>query len=290
LRQILRLTPLVMISSWLFPINGLINGAIANNHNSAYFVELSSANTIFIVLTGMFILSVTNVMFPKLSREIARNENKEEFSKVLSTTLSGMMFILLPMAVGIYFLRVPIVRIIYEGGEFSAYATERTSFALGILSIGIIGYGLTTILSRALFADKDGKTPAIITIIAIIINIAIALIFTNALGIGGPALATAVSISVAGFGMYAVAIKKYRIFDTKQAANFIKMILATGVMFVVIYFVQPLLVGMHDIFEIAIITTTGVLIYAVGSAALKINEAQTAKGMILSRIRRSANE
>jgi len=201
-----------------------------------------------------------------------------------------MIFILLPMAIGIFILREPIIRLAFERGEFTAFDTEQAAYALGIMAVGIVAYGLTTILSRALFADKDGKTPAIITIVAIGANAAIALIFTNTLGIGGPALAATISLNIAGFGMYAVVAKKYRIFCLSSLKNFGKMVVAAFAMLSAIYFIIPNLDGIHDIFTVGFITILGILIYAALSLFLKIDEAQAAKTMILSRIRRSADE
>ncbi|MCL2575299.1 MAG: murein biosynthesis integral membrane protein MurJ [Defluviitaleaceae bacterium] len=291
LRQILRLTPLVMISSWLFPINGLINGAIAANQNRAYLAELNAANTIFIVLSGMFILSVTNVIFPKMSREAARGADNGEFSATIRQSVGGTTFILLPMAIGIFILRTPIVRLMFERGEFSAEATERAAFALGILAIGIVGYGLVSILSRAFFAEHNGKTPAIITIVAIGVNVIAAFLFVGWLGIGGPALAASISINIAGFGMYFAMACKCKIFDRSQAVNFLKMALAGGIMLAVIYFVQLYVVDMHDIFEVGIITFIGVLVYILFATLFRIEEAEVAKTAILNRLRRkSANE
>ncbi|MDR2166817.1 MAG: murein biosynthesis integral membrane protein MurJ [Clostridiales bacterium] len=283
LRQILRLTPMVMLASWLFPINGLINGAIAANYNSAYLVELNAATQIYLVLAGMFILSVTNVMFPKLSKEAARGENRAEFSQTLSGAVSGMAFIIFPMTAGIFLLRTPIVRLIFERGEFTAEATQRVSYALGILTLSIIGYGLVSILSRALYADHDGKTPMFITIVAIAINFAVAMIFVNILGIGGPALAAAISVNLAGLAMYVAAARKFDIFSKSAALNFGKMLLAAAIMLTALILMQPRVAELHDILEIALITISGVAIYFVAAWVLKINEAKAVRGLIFGR-------
>jgi len=283
MRQILRLTPLVMISSWLFPLTAVINAAIASNYSPTAFVELEYASAIFLIVTGMFILSVTNVLFPKLSKEAARSENRAEFSQTLSTAISGTTFFLLPMTAGIFILRVPIVRLIYERGEFGPEATAQLAYALGILTLGIIGYGLVSILTRAFFATQDGKTPMIITIIAIALNFIVAIIFVNILGLGGPALATTVALSFAGISLYVIAARKYDIFDKATALNFAKMGLAAVVMFAVLWLGQPMLEGLHDILNIAIITIFGIFIYAALSWLLRIKEMQMVKSLIFRR-------
>lgn len=282
--QILRLSPMVMVSSWLFPINIVINTGIAANLNPAYSVELNAANVIFMVSTGMFILSVTNVMFPKLSREVARDRDKGEFCKTLSRSVSAILFFLMPMTAGLWILRMPVIRLLYERHEFSHYATQRASHALGILSMGIIGYGLITILNRGFYANKDGKTPMIITIIALVINIITALISVNTMGIGGPALAATISVNFAGFAMYGVAARKFGIFNKSEAINFGKMLLASIGMFSALMLLEPVFRQVHDIFVILITFILGILIYISLATVLCIKEATVAKNAILSRL------
>ncbi|MCL2619794.1 MAG: murein biosynthesis integral membrane protein MurJ [Defluviitaleaceae bacterium] len=286
LRQILRLSPMVMVSSWLFPINIVVNTGIAANLNPAYSVELNAANVIFMVSTGMFILSVTNVMFPKLSREAARDGDKAEFRETLSGSVSAILFFLMPMTVGLWVLRTPIIRLAYERQEFSHYATQRASYALGILALGIIGYGLISILNRAFYADKDGKTPMIVTVIALVINAVTALAFVNTMGIGGPALASTISISFAGFAMYMVAVRKFGILNKSVAINFGKMLLATITMLVGLMLAERALGQLHDILVISVMFVLGILIYMIVATVLRIKEATMAKTAILSRLGR----
>ncbi|MCL2170073.1 MAG: murein biosynthesis integral membrane protein MurJ [Defluviitaleaceae bacterium] len=280
LRQILRLTPMVMVSSWLFPLTAMLNGALAARANPAYFVELEAASVIYLVLTGMFILSVTNVVFPKLSKEAARDDEMSEFRKTLTGAVSGMTFLLLPMSAGIFILREPIVRLLFERGEFTPEATSRAAFALGILAVSIIGYGLVSIMSRAFFATRDGKTPMFITIAAIVLNFLVVIGFVEILGIGGPALAAAVSVNFAGFVMYGILAKRLKILDKPAALNFAKMLLCTAIMLLVLIFIEPLVSNWHDIFSLALITILGVAIYFVAAVVLGIKEAGLAKSLI----------
>ncbi|MCL2855149.1 MAG: murein biosynthesis integral membrane protein MurJ [Defluviitaleaceae bacterium] len=286
LREILRLSPMVMVSSWLFPINIIVNSGIAANLNPAYSVELNAANVIFMVSTGMFILSVTNVVFPKLSKQAAHAENREEFRETLAKSVSALMFLLMPMTAGLWILRIPIIRLAYERQEFSAYATQRASHALGILAMGIVGYGLISILNRAFYADKDGKTPMIITVIAIAINAVTALLLINPMAIGGPALAATVSVNFAGFAMYAIAARKYRLLDKASAVNYGKMILSTTAMLGVLFMVWQVAGHLHDVLTIGITFVLGILIYITTATILGVSEAKTAKTAILSRFGR----
>ncbi|HBQ85681.1 MAG TPA: murein biosynthesis integral membrane protein MurJ, partial [Syntrophomonas sp.] len=107
---------------------------------------------------------------------------------------------IIPMAVGLIILRVPIVRFVYERGAFTAEATELTALVLLFGSIGLIGVGMREIVARAFYALKDTITPMINGIIAMIVNVALLFIFVGWLnwGVAGMAFASSCSFIFAG--------------------------------------------------------------------------------------------
>ena len=286
LRQILRLSPMFLISAWLFPINNLVHSwVIPNRYNPEALVELRAANTIYLVLTGFFVLSVTNVLFPKLSREAAKESMgaKSDFSEVLSGTISAVTFFLIPMAVGLWILREPIARLAFFGGNFSEASAAQVAYALGFLSLGMLGFGLTTLLSRAFFAVMNGKIPMITSVAAIAINFVASMVLVNYLGIGGVALAQTISVTGAGFAMFVIISRKHPVFTRKVASNLLKMCVAAAIMAVVSFGIMHLMEGMLYVAVIGVISLQGIIIYFIVGIALGINEAKTAKGLLLAR-------
>ena len=291
LRQILRLSPMFLVSAWLFPINNLIHlWVIPNRYNPEALVELRAANTIYLVLTGFFVLSVTNVLFPKLSREAAKESMgiKSEFSGVLSGAVSAVTFFLIPMAVGLWVLREPIARLAFFGGIFSEASAGQVAYALGFLSLGMLGFGLTTLLSRAFFAVMNGKIPMITSVAAIGINFAASMVLVEYLGIGGVALAQAISVTVAGLAMFVIISRKHPVFSRKVAVNLLKMCLAAIFMAVVLMAAVQFLAGLPYIVIIGMISLQGIIIYFAIGILLGVDEAETAKDLILARFKRGS--
>jgi len=286
LRQILRLTPMVLVSAWLFPINNLVNNALLSNHRPEAVVELNVANTLYLVVTGFFVLSVTNVLFPKLSREAAKD--KSLFASTLASGLSGVTFILLPMAVGLWILREPILHLIYYGGELTAAEIQSASHAMGFLIIGMLGFGLFTILSRAFFALMDGKTPMITSVAAIALNLAATLLLMNQMDIAAPALASALSVTAAGIVMLIVMARRFPIVSVQGTGNFCKMIVAALAMGGCLFAVSRIISGLPAVFYIGIICLLGIVIYFSIGLMLKISEAKTAQSLIVSKLRRNS--
>ena len=289
--QILRLSPMFLISAWLFPINNLVHSwVIPNRYNSEALVELRAANTIYLVLTGFFVLSVTNVLFPKLSKEAAKASigRKSDFTKVLSGAVSAVVFFLMPMAVGLWILREPVAHLAFFGGNFTEASAEQVAYALGFLSLGMLGFGLTTLLSRAFFAVMNGKIPMITSVSAIAINFVASILLVEYLGIGGVALAQAISVTAAGLAMFIIISRRHPIFTRKVAANLLKICFAAAFMAVVLIGVMYLLAGMPYIVIIGTIILLGIAMYFTIGISLDITEAKIAKDIALARFKRGS--
>jgi putative peptidoglycan lipid II flippase len=104
--------------------------------------------------------------------------------------------VLVPATAGLLVLGGPIIGLLFEHGAFTASDSDRTLGALRFLSLGILGYGMTYLATRAFYALQDTKTPMVISSVAVGVNIGLDLILIGPLGVGGLALATAAAGTV----------------------------------------------------------------------------------------------
>ncbi|MCL2416217.1 MAG: polysaccharide biosynthesis C-terminal domain-containing protein, partial [Defluviitaleaceae bacterium] len=278
IKQIFKLTPMVLIGSWLFPINNQINSIVTNRYDMSATLQFRAANTLYIVISGVFILSLSNVLFPKLSRQAAANSDigksgkKDGFSETLISAIRAMLIILIPMAAGLAILAAPIIRLFYLGGnsEFTEIDAVQSAFALRLLTIGMIGFGLQTILSRAFYSQMDGKTPMFISLIAILINFACVIIGVNYLGVGGAALASSVSINIAGIIMLIIMHRRKHILNFDMLLLFVKtLVCATAMSAVALLCIRFFENAILAIFAAA---TSGILVYFAMAYLLRIPE------------------
>ena len=108
-----------------------------------------------------------------------------------SADTASLGSILIPMMVGLMVLSKPLVKLIYERGSFDALGTEMTGTALCFFAVGMIGYGVQTILSRVFYAKQEGKMPLVAGIISIGVNAALCWLLMKPMGLGGLALVAA---------------------------------------------------------------------------------------------------
>ncbi|MCL2398699.1 MAG: murein biosynthesis integral membrane protein MurJ [Defluviitaleaceae bacterium] len=274
----------VMVASWLGPINFLINTrASVNLYGGEHgLVSLNMAHSLYTVITGLFVLSLANVLFPTLSKLAAR-EDWNEYTTFLRSSLRGLLFLLLPIAFGLMTVAHPLVRLVFEGGRFQDTSVDITATALFYFSIGIVGFGLHVILSRASFALQDGRGPLVTSIVAIAINFVLSFTLAPILEIGGPALASAIAISVAAMGLFIRLNLRLpeNIWTKNMTVDTIKMIILVILMSIIVRFGIGFLGNLltedtllDRVLMIALPAGLGVGIYMTGALFLKIPEAR----------------
>ncbi len=237
MKKTLALALPILISSWVQPINSTVNIYLASFLNEGQAVAaLDYANKLYIIFVGVLTYAVSNLIFPSISR-LAAGENKEEFAALVSKAVKIVFAIILPVMVLFLLLRVPIVRFVYERGEFGAESTALTSSALLFYSLGMAGYAVTEILNKAFYALKDGKTPMFVAMGGISLNILLSFLFVRGLssGLWGLALAASVAANGIGIALLFLLNKKMTILRLHDLFNTVKLIVAALLMGISVY-------------------------------------------------------
>ena len=191
---------------------------------------LEYASNLYLVIAGTFILSVTNVIFPRLSRLTAGGK-EGEFRETLRQTTHTSLFFILPMSVGLMVVARPLVSLIYGGGEFDAFSVDITATALTWMSLGMGGYAVQNVLSRAYFARQNGTGPLVAGVVSIGANILLCLALTQRFQVAGLAAATAVTSTVYALLLLAPMQRRGEgVLDRAMARDLAKMVLCALVM------------------------------------------------------------
>ena len=292
LKKIIMLMLPVMVSTWIQPINLAINTRFASRLFEGSGVSaIEYANTLYSIIVGVFVLSIANVIFPKLSRMTVDNDSKK-FGNTVGLTIRVMMFFVLPMMAGLMCLTSLVVNIIYMRGAFTEFASLITSKALFFFTPGMVGFAVQAILSRAFYAEQNGKIPLISGIISIGVNVALCVMLTEKMDVGGLAFASAVSQSVSAVVLVVPMQKKNKIFDKEFVCEVIKMIICTVIMAAVVIAVKAVALPMlpsgfiGNVICASVCVALGGAVYAVLSYILKIQEALMAVDMIFKILRK----
>ena len=137
---------------------------------------------------GIFAVAVTTVLFPTLARLAARGDTRG-LRRALDGGLRQIAFLLVPAGLVSIVLAEPIVRLVYQRGEFTAEDTTIVAQCLQAFSIGLVFNGWVLILNRSFYAVQTNWTPTAIALGAVALNAVFDAVFYR-LGIWGIPLAT----------------------------------------------------------------------------------------------------
>jgi len=141
---------------------------------------------------GMFGISLATYLLPTLSG-LAAEKNYGEFRSTLRHGLSTLIFLNMIASALLVTLAVPIVRLLFERGNFDADATIKASQALMCLAPGLVAFSTVNILARAFFALGDTQTPMKISIACLVLNLAIAIALVGPFRQGGLGIANTIT-------------------------------------------------------------------------------------------------
>jgi putative peptidoglycan lipid II flippase len=237
---------------------------------------------------GIFGIAIATAVLPTMSAQAARRET-EAFRETLSLGLRLVFFIMFPAMAGLITLRVPIVNLLLEHGQFDRISTAGTAAALLYYAVGLWAFAGVRIVSQAFYALQDTKTPVTIAILALITNILFSTVFIlwTPLAHGGLALAASLA-SMLNIGLLTIQLRKKigRIDARRILTSILKIVPASVAMGVIGWWVSrnPVwdLSG-NTLYKIGLLgggMVASVLFYVVAMWVLRSEELKFIWGMV----------
>jgi len=146
---------------------------------------------------GIFGIAIATAVLPTMSAQAARSET-EEFRETLSLGLRMVFFIMFPAMAGLITLRVPIVNLLLEHGQFDRLSTQGVAAAMLFYTLGLWAFAGVRLVSQAFYALQDTKTPVKIAVVALVTNMLLSYAFISwtKLEHGGLALANSLAAAL----------------------------------------------------------------------------------------------
>lgn len=190
LKKILKMMVPRTLTLAVSQLNLVVVTAIASGLAVGSLTIFNLANNLQYFPIGIFGVSFAIAVFPALSA--AAFDNKKMVAN-FSLTIRQILFFIVPSTVLLLVLRAQIVRVILGSGSFSWENTVLTFNALGFFSISLFAQATIPLLIRVFYARSDSRTPFIIGLLSVVVNLILAFYFSAQLGVGGLALAFSVA-------------------------------------------------------------------------------------------------
>lgn len=171
-----------------------VNNSFALLISSRAATHLKYAGQLQNMPVHIFGISLATAALPTLSIENAQDD-KDKFKDTFLTSFHQMMFLVIPVSVILLVLRIPVVRIVYGTQNFPWEATVKTAYALAFFAVSIFAQSAVLMITRAFYALKDTQTPVRVSIITIVINVFLSLLFIRVFNWGVWSIALSFSIT-----------------------------------------------------------------------------------------------
>ena len=158
------------------------------------YSSYAAAFILFQLPHAIFAVSILTALLPAMSSRWAA-EDLDGYKALLSQGIRATATILIPAALGYLVLAKPIVRLLLEHGETEAASTELVSEVLFAFAIGLFAFSAFQFLLRASYAMQDTRTPALVNVAAVTVNVLVDLLFFFVLDLGIPGLALGHAVS-----------------------------------------------------------------------------------------------
>ena len=175
LHRILKLMTPAVFGLAALQINVFINTYFASSLQEGSLSWLNYAFRFFQFPVGVFGVAISVAALPLLSRQAATNDFirlKETFTSSLTMTFS----LTIPATVGLILLSEPIIRLIFEHGNFTAADTFKTAEALRFYALGLFAYASVKVMVPVFYALDNTRYPVVGSFLAVAANILIILL------------------------------------------------------------------------------------------------------------------
>jgi putative peptidoglycan lipid II flippase len=208
-------------------INLFVNTLLATSQGTGAASWLTYAFRLMYLPIGLFGVSIATAVLPAASRHAAVDDEKA-IRATLSRGLSLMLMLNVPASLGLATLAHPIVRVLFERGQFLPADTMATAAALQCYAVGLVGYSAARIASPVFYAIGQSRVPVAAGTASIAFNIVASLALIGLAGFRGLALATSLAaLANGGLLLWLLKRRLHGIDGARLASTFGRVLIAS---------------------------------------------------------------
>jgi len=233
---------------------------------------------------GVFTIALASAVLPTLSG-FATNGQLDQMKRTIIFSLESIFFVMLPTSVIMMLLAGPIIRLLFERGEFNQYSTTITSSALLFYAIGLFSFGGIKILVTAFHSLQDTKTPVKIAALCLAINAALNFILMGPMKIAGIALASSIAATIDFLLLFYLFRKKIGKFGIGVRSFLLKIISASLVVAILVKLSWTYLAIPFEVVKLFVIGAGAYIVYGFLCFQLKVDQAKKVCHWVMGRIK-----
>ncbi|MFC3300539.1 integral membrane protein MviN [Arthrobacter agilis] len=190
-REIARLMPPLLVGSAISNVNSLVDRAVGSTLGDGAITALSYGWRLVNLPETLLIASLLVPLYPALG---AAAGNLPEVRRLVSRGLSVTVTVLVPLTLVLMVAALPLVRVAYGRGEFTADDSAATAVAVLWYAPALVAMGVRQVLVSTSYALGDARAPVLVSVVAMVINVVGDILLAPVLGVAGIAVATSMSL------------------------------------------------------------------------------------------------
>lgn len=234
--EVVRLMGPRLLGVAVVQVNFWVNNWLASSMAEGSVSGIYYGFALMVMAQAAIAQSIATAAMPTFATQYALGK-MDEIRASLAATLRGVVLLSLPAALGLILLRVPIVQLLYQRGSFDASDTQLVAWALLWYAAGLVGHSVYEILARTFYAMHDTKTPVLVGVAAMGLNVvfsfAFSALFTRIgwMPHGGLALANSLATAIEAVTLFLLMRRRLNgIHGVDVAKGFLAAAIAVGVM------------------------------------------------------------
>ncbi|MBT3305954.1 MAG: murein biosynthesis integral membrane protein MurJ [Alphaproteobacteria bacterium] len=262
-----RMAP-VAVGAGIYQINLVIDTVIASLLPTGSISYLFFADRVNQLPLGVLGVAVGTALLPLLSRQVRAGDGAGALHSQ-NRAIEFSLLLTLPAAAALMVIAAPVIRVLFERGQFGPVEAAATAAALAVYAAGLPAYVLVKALAPGFFGREDTATPVKISVLCLFVNLILNLILMGPFLHVGIAAATVVSSWLnAGIMGYVLHKRGHLVIDRRLAGRLPGMIAASFGMAVALYFAAaglgPALAGptMVRALALAVLVGGGMAVFA----------------------------
>ena len=205
-------------------LNFWVNNILASSMEGGSAASLAYGFSLMLMAQAVIAQSVAIAALPTFSTQHALGQ-VEEMRRSVAASLRGILLMSVPASVGLILLREPIISFLYQRGKFDERDVQLTAWALLWFAAGLVGHSIMEVLTRAFYAQQDTRTPVIIGVVAMGLNVLFSILFSRFFAqigwfpLGGLALANSLATALEATALFIFMRKRLNGIDGKFIAD-----------------------------------------------------------------------
>lgn len=179
------------LAGGVIQVNLLVGRQVASYFDGA-IQWLAVADRLYQLPLGVVGIAIGVVLLPDLSRKIRADDvdgGRHAFNRAAEFALA----LTIPSATALYLAAIPLISVLFQRGAFTTSDAASTAAALAIYSLGLPAFVFQKVIQPLYFAREDTKTPFYYAVVAMVINLVVAIGLSYQFGYLSAAIAVTIS-------------------------------------------------------------------------------------------------